>query len=249
MWSSSSSSSTRGRSPSTGGCASILTEIPEARLLSLLNVKYRLTDKIKDVWVDNVYYDLGNSVTVSPTAPVWSLQDLAPFPTGEIGIVSYLQGAAAVADGTPVASVTIRDATGAVDTYLVRAGRDTAETFYSAARRTASAQAGAGGRHLAREPVRQHATSADLDPGANPDSAQHRDPIRGDHRPTGPARAKPGGPAHRRRAGAGRLAGRRVPAGARRRRQALREHAGPAKGLCRPPGYRSFRPTGPSWTR
>lgn len=110
-----------------------LDGIPSPRLLSLLNVKYIVADKVQDAWVDNVYYDLGNAVTISATKAAWALGDIAPFPTGQIGIVSYLRGAPALADSAAVAAVTIRDVEGRVDSYILRAGRDTSEAPFTTA--------------------------------------------------------------------------------------------------------------------
>ncbi len=107
-----------------------LTEVPDTGLLSLLNVKYVLADKVNDVWVDNVYYDLGTSTVISPSAPVWTSGALPAFPTGAVGIVSHLVGAADVPDDSPVASVTVRSTAGRSSTYMLRAGRDTAEGIY-----------------------------------------------------------------------------------------------------------------------
>ena len=38
-----------------------LKQVPQARLLSLLNVKFIITDKMQDVWIDDVFYDLEHS--------------------------------------------------------------------------------------------------------------------------------------------------------------------------------------------
>lgn len=108
-----------------------LSAIPDSRLLGFLNVKYVIADKVNDVWVDNVYYDLGLTATLSGTAPTWQSDNLPGFPTTSFGVVSYLVGAAGFPDGTPVATLTVRDQTGETDTYLIRVGRDTAEGQYA----------------------------------------------------------------------------------------------------------------------
>ena len=42
----------------TAGCVSSSTQIPAERLLDLTGVRFVITDKQNDLWVDNVYYDL-----------------------------------------------------------------------------------------------------------------------------------------------------------------------------------------------
>lgn len=103
-------------------------EIPPGRLLSLLNVRYVIADKVHDVWVDGVYYDLGHAALLGPTAaPSTTAQGLVDFPTDAVGVVSALEGAAGLADGASVARLTLTTAEGAVYTHTLRAGADTAE--------------------------------------------------------------------------------------------------------------------------
>lgn len=105
-----------------------LRQVPPARLLSLLNVKYAITDKTQDVWVDGVFYDLEHSMPLGKV----TLAALPQFETSHLGVVSYLAGAGGVADGTPVARVTITGTEGITVTTLLRAGVDTAEGRYEA---------------------------------------------------------------------------------------------------------------------
>lgn len=107
-----------------------LTSIPDSRLLGLMNVKYVIADKVHDVWVDNNYYDLGNTATLNTAASSWRVTNLPPFPTTSLGIVSYLVDATGLPDGSPVASLSIADTGGRTYTYTLRAGSDTAEGEY-----------------------------------------------------------------------------------------------------------------------
>ena len=103
-----------------------LRQVPPARLLSLLNVKYVLTDKTQDVWIDDVYYDLEHTVPLGEV----SLEDLPSFETTHLGVVSYLTGTVEVEEGTPVAHITVTDALGTAVTRTLRAGEETAEGRY-----------------------------------------------------------------------------------------------------------------------
>jgi len=113
-----------------------LKEIPPSRILSLLNVKYVITDKIRDVWMDGVYYDLGHEAVLGRGAAsqveVTELPaESSAFAATSLGLVSYLEGAADLANGAPVAQVTVTDEQGAVQSHLLRAGIETAEGEYA----------------------------------------------------------------------------------------------------------------------
>jgi hypothetical protein len=41
-----------------------LTTVPDPRLLSLVNARYLITDKVDDAWIDNVFYDLQFTLTL-----------------------------------------------------------------------------------------------------------------------------------------------------------------------------------------
>jgi hypothetical protein len=115
-----------------------LRQVPPARLLSLLNVKYVITDKTQDVWIDDVFYDLEHTVPLGEV----TLTDLPDFETTQLGIVSYLTETADLEDGTPVVELTITGTAGGKGTMpetstvtyalTLRAGDDTAEGIYSA---------------------------------------------------------------------------------------------------------------------
>jgi hypothetical protein len=103
-----------------------LRQVPPARLLSLLNVKYVITDKTQDVWVDDVFYDLEHTVPLGKVI----LADLPDFESTHLGVASYLTGTTDLVDGTPVAQVTITDTRGSAVAATLRAGFDTAEALY-----------------------------------------------------------------------------------------------------------------------
>ncbi len=110
-----------------------LKEIPPSRILSLLNVKYVITDKVHDVWVDGVYYDLGHEAVLGAgSVSQVKVMDLPDFAVTSLGLVSHLEGAGDLPNGAPVAQVTITDGLGAVQSRLLRAGIETAEGEYTA---------------------------------------------------------------------------------------------------------------------
>lgn len=107
-----------------------LRQVPPARLLGLLNVKYVITDKTQDVWIDEVYYDLEHTIPLGQV----TLTDLPAFTATQLGVVSYLTGTASLADGTPVALLTITDTAGLAITATLQAGEHTAEGLYDSGR-------------------------------------------------------------------------------------------------------------------
>jgi hypothetical protein len=107
-----------------------LRTVPPSRLLSLLNVKYVITDKLQDVWLDDVFYDLEHTMPLGEV----TLSVLPSFEATHLGIVSHLSGAERVPDGLPVARITVTSAAGLVISQTLRAGQHTAEGIYHADR-------------------------------------------------------------------------------------------------------------------
>ncbi|NIO00142.1 MAG: hypothetical protein GTO49_35290, partial [Anaerolineae bacterium] len=70
--------------------------------------------------------------------------DLPHFAATGLGVVSYLEGAQATEDGTPVAEVRLTTEGGEAQTFVLRAGQETAEGIYQG--KVAHAQARVGHR-------------------------------------------------------------------------------------------------------
>jgi len=106
-----------------------LARVPDGRWLSLLNVRYVITDKVNDAWLDDVFYDLqfGARLARGQSAEAASVP---PFEATALGLVSYLDGATALADGTEVGRVTVGFADGTAHTFTLLAGVETAEGLY-----------------------------------------------------------------------------------------------------------------------
>jgi Bacterial membrane protein YfhO len=107
---------------------------PAARWLDLFNVRYLIADKVFDVWVDGIYYDLGMGLEL-PAADRSShpIDVPADFTATALGVISYLTGAAALPNDTPVAELLATDAYGEVHKFILRAGHETAESEYDLA--------------------------------------------------------------------------------------------------------------------
>jgi hypothetical protein len=142
-----------------------LDEVPPSRLLSLLGVKYIITDKTQDVWLDDIFYDLEHTVALGHITQT----DVPRFETSHLGIVSYLTDTARLTDGTPVARVSISSTTGTLVTATLLAGHDTAEGLYQTGR-VAHKQAKVGHRWRDNELGSDYIALLDLGQSFYPES-------------------------------------------------------------------------------
>ncbi len=111
-----------------------LREVPAVRWLDLFNVRYVIADKIFDVWVDGIYYDLGLSLRLkADDVQPRTLDVPADFEATGIGVISYLSGGASNANGAPVAELLATDSVGKLHKFIMRAGHETAESEYRTA--------------------------------------------------------------------------------------------------------------------
>jgi hypothetical protein len=62
-----------------------LQSIPDARWLNLMNVKYVITDKVGDRWLDGVMFDLQIATRLGPGEEAWTDQ-LPPFEADALGV-------------------------------------------------------------------------------------------------------------------------------------------------------------------
>ena len=103
--------------------------VPPNHLLSLLNTRWIITDKVFDVWIDGIFYDLQFPARLKPGQQI-ATDQLPDFPATAIGFVSHLQDAVELPTQAPIAAVTLTFADGQQDTITLRAGIDTAEGDY-----------------------------------------------------------------------------------------------------------------------
>lgn len=108
-----------------------LREVPPARLLRLFNVEYVITDKVQDVWIDDVFYDLQFKAVLGEAGVTEiTVENPYAFATTAFGIISHLEGASELAGGTPVALIQWKDELGQPHERELRAGVETAEGQY-----------------------------------------------------------------------------------------------------------------------
>jgi hypothetical protein len=102
-----------------------LTAIPDGRWLSLFNVRYVITDKLHDAWLDDVFYDLQFGARLANGEGA-AVAQVPQFESTALGIVAYLQGAAPPENGTSVGAVEVGFDDGSVRTFDLRAGEHVA---------------------------------------------------------------------------------------------------------------------------
>ncbi|MCB9159086.1 MAG: hypothetical protein H6644_04390 [Caldilineaceae bacterium] len=73
-----------------------VTSIPPAPLLDLVSAQYVITDKVRDLWFDDVYYDrqIGARLDAS-TSPTLTVDVPLPFEATHIDLIGYVDGAPA----------------------------------------------------------------------------------------------------------------------------------------------------------
>jgi hypothetical protein len=104
--------------------------VPPPRILDLFGIAYILKDKIRDPWVDGVFYDTTFSQTLSTDRPTASLPNISQIATNRIGVISFLTDAAAHSQGQAIATVRIVTTDGRTIERPLRAGVHTAEGEY-----------------------------------------------------------------------------------------------------------------------
>ena len=113
-----------------------LDRIPPSRLLSLLGVRYVITDKLHDAWIEDVFYDLAfDAVLGVEAAPSAATADIPSFTATSLGVVFTLEGGPPAADGEPLAEVRLETKGGETYTFVLSASpQQVGDSGYSTTR-------------------------------------------------------------------------------------------------------------------
>ncbi len=106
--------------------------MPATSLLNLLNVQYLITDKVRDLWFEHVYYDRQIGAQIHPGRAEVITSAPHAFPATHLDLIGMIDGAAAdlaalQATTQPVATVTVQSAEHTVDFPLLAGGQPGAD--------------------------------------------------------------------------------------------------------------------------
>jgi hypothetical protein len=102
-----------------------LTAIPHGRWLNLFNVRYVITDKLHDAWLDSVFYDLQFGARLADGERA-AVAHVPRFEATALGLVSTLRGGEALTD-VPVGVVEVGFDDGTTRAFELRAGEHVVE--------------------------------------------------------------------------------------------------------------------------
>jgi hypothetical protein len=98
--------------------------MPSSARLNLFNARYVITDKVRDLWHDGVYYDRQIGARLTPAFSAVTLDVPAPFPATHLDLIATVEGdLTGLADGEEaVASVAVTGTDGTTRTLSLTAG-------------------------------------------------------------------------------------------------------------------------------
>ncbi len=104
-----------------------ITEMPPADLLALFNVEYVITDKVRDLWYDGIYYDRQIGARLTQEAPAVEIDAPTPFDATHLAVVGYVDGPPPVLTplldaNLPAAALSLEDEAGNLQTWTLTAG-------------------------------------------------------------------------------------------------------------------------------
>lgn len=115
-----------------------IAEMPESRLLAMLNVAYVVTDKVRDLWFEDVFYDrqIGADLRRAPAPLVVEAPLL--FTATHIDLIGYIDGDAATLTALaetvqPVAQLEVVGRDGKTERFVLTAGGASGAHFADAA--------------------------------------------------------------------------------------------------------------------
>jgi hypothetical protein len=84
-------------------------QMPSADLLAMYNVQYVITDKVRDLWFQDVYYDRQIGARMSADLPTVNIEIPRPFPATHLNLIAAAEGdeAALAGENRPVVMVTV----------------------------------------------------------------------------------------------------------------------------------------------
>ncbi len=100
-----------------------IKEVPNADLLGLLNVQYVITDKVRDLWFEDLYYDRQIGARLTAAQPTTVLTPTNPFMVTHLDLIGYVDDDLTAWEvNQPVATVTVHDDAGREMRFTINAG-------------------------------------------------------------------------------------------------------------------------------
>ncbi len=104
-----------------------LTTVPDSDLLGMVNAQYVITDKVRDLWYEGVYYDRQIGARLDTTAPVVHIAAPLSFEATHVDVIGYVDGAAIILDSLaatarPVAELTVQGGGVEITPDVIEAG-------------------------------------------------------------------------------------------------------------------------------
>lgn len=96
-----------------------MTEVPTAQLLGALNVQHLITDKVRDLWFDGVYYDRQIGALLQPNAPAVTVDIPQPFAATHIDLIAYVDLAPEATAQVELTATAVAEVSVRVDGVLV----------------------------------------------------------------------------------------------------------------------------------
>jgi hypothetical protein len=98
--------------------------MPSADLLGLLNVQYVITDKVRDLWFADLFYDRQIGARLTADQPAVTVEAPQPFAATHIDLIGYVEGSTESLEDAqlPVLAVTAMTDQGTLTPFLVMAG-------------------------------------------------------------------------------------------------------------------------------
>lgn len=104
-----------------------ISEMPDSRMLAMLNVAYVVTDKVRDLWFEDVFYDRQIGAKLGRASAPLVVEAPLPFAATHVDLIGYVEGdAAALATMTdtahPVAQLEVIGRRGETERFTLTAG-------------------------------------------------------------------------------------------------------------------------------
>jgi hypothetical protein len=104
----------------------LLAGVPDPHFMGALNARYLITDRLHDLWLDDINYDMTFTRVVAPGQRL-ELAPQRPITATRLGIVSYVADGYDRPQGEQVAHVVVEGDDGQREEFILRIGEHTAQ--------------------------------------------------------------------------------------------------------------------------